>query len=942
MSKKKTDVKISKAVEQDVSPEKKLINQREAREISVPDFLKGLEETGSDFAKYWKTILGVLQAKRMIRVKDLLPFAKELHAQEKKEAYKLNFIAGILRKFDHWQLILSLKSGGTAYYVCDLPGFYTPDEIQKLIPGSEADRILAHVTDKPTKLSEIAKLLYGDENDGNTFLETFLTYYQNLSLIKFNKKDSTYCLTPRGVELGVDSQSIKTLEATALENALFMRTEQSGKLPTSLAEVRDALKRDIANKIVPVTDLTKELGGGDLKLLFVGEIMYGSQFTDETLLEWILSMTDKPTLIITSGLVQGKFEVKNKAKTKGLTEEAGLDQIAVQFHAAGMLLDGLERMATSRVCVIQGDDDWRMADDYSTQMQLLEGKNPWKWGVDWSSFSGEMTRRLNNRELRRKFRIQWETIQTYMYRIGRSLLNKEEVSAKNGVPKSEYRLIMEIMVAKKNNFAYPKEYEKVVNVEALYGNIDKRIVTPDPLRLLVVPGEIRVVHNAGFSDITQYQNTIQHLDAIARHLGLSRNQLPWILADFHQENFYAEYLMGTWIMNLPGMQDTRPAGALTMQEWHTRILESKERRQNRVRKEMVSPSAVEMTRCEDGRIRFRILNNAVMKVLEEQKNKPERREVAVIGTDWQFGSITNWPELVAKFLDYGLYERKATRLYQNGDFIHGNIYPQHNAESRPMRLTSLHAQQKFSFELVMPIILDAPNLQDIAAWLGNHEWNNIGSKLGGDSPLTFFETGLLGVLMERKRLGIENSLQRAMTVSRIRWRDTHNPQGDIVNWPFFADTICGFKVAIQHMWQPMGADNTAADAKFWLKRMARASRSIDLLIGGHKHCVWMAQLGDKLCVSAGAAASQSGYELARGLMSTVMFTLVEFSNRDGITIEFVPWEFLQNHYKFQCPALKGKDDLFLRPAPGTKEYQQGKMAPYIEDMIDNLTRYLEV
>ena len=180
-----------------------------------------------------------------------------------------------------------------------------------------------------------------------------------------------------------------------------------------------------------------------------------------------------------------------------------------------------------------------------------------------------------------------------------------------------------------------------------------------------------------------------------------------------------------------------------------------------------------------------------------------------------------------------------------------------------------------------------------------------------------------------------------MTVSRVRWVDTHNPQGDIVNWPFFADTICGFKVAIQHMWQPFGGKDTASDAITWLKNMARAARSIDVLLGGHKHSVYMAQVADKLAVSSGAAAGQSGYELQRGLMSTVVFTLIEFSNRKGITVEFVPWEFLEK-YKFQSPAYKGKDELFVRPAPGTKEYKQGKMAPYIENMIDELTQYLEV
>lgn len=928
--------------------ENELITQRESDQISVVEFIDGLPE-GGELRIYWDNIKGLLTTNRTLRNTELLKHAEEKNVETlisgRSRVHRLDHTKGVLGHFVKWDALSEFKvkkdKEPHQIYLCNLPAFYQPEELFKILPHKEVqvvtDLLIQGSQDLEILADKLGKVI------GRNLLETLLTHYVGLGLFKYDRKSGNYSLTERGQELGLDEQSIKTIKATALENAVFAEEEEAGSLPSSLEDVADALQRDIAKKTVPRIDLTKEIGSKDLKLLCVGEVLYGSQYTDQKLLNWILGVVKDPALVITSGLVQGRFEVRNKAKSKMLAEEGSLYKIESQFHTAGMLLDGLERIVTNRVCVILGDDDWRLADDYGTLMHLAEGKNPWKFGVSWSSFSAEMKRRLENKELRRKIRIQWETIQTYMFRIGRSLLNKKEVRQKIGIYKSEYRLIIEIMVAKRNNIGYPKVYEKVVNVDALYGNIGKRIVTPDPLRLLVAEGkEIRMVHNAGFSDITQYQNTIQHLDAVARHLGLSRQELPWVLADFHQESFYAEYLMGTWIMNLPGMQNTMPASAYTMTEWSTRILEAKERRQSRVRKEPVSPSAPEITFCSDGRIRFRILSHAVMKVLEEQKGEPEQNEVGILGTDWQFGSITNWPEYVAKFLDYGLIARRAQHFWVNGDGIHGGgIYPQHNAENRPMRLIGLHPQQKFFFNLVTPIVLDAPALTDLAAWLGNHEWNNMSAKFQGDSPLTFLETGLQGILMERKRVGTESPLEKAMTVSRIRWLDTHNPAGDIVNWPFYADTICGFKVAIQHMWQPFGDQNPAGDIKIWLKKMAKAARSIDLLLGGHKHSVWMAQLGDKLAVSAGAAAGMSGYELQRGLFSTVMFTLVEFSNKTGITVEFVPWEFLEK-YEFQCPAYKGKDKLFIRPAPGTEDYKRGKMSPFIENMIDDLTHYLEV
>jgi hypothetical protein len=991
INKEKPGSKAAKAEAPETSvasetPEQKLIREREAGKTTVESFLLGLRALESDLWIYLGVIRGQLEKKRIVRATDFLPFAVELGAEGAEQLLSrkkirgkknlrermLSYLRGVLAKFAEWGILSRFtvtRKGIESHdvYLSNQEGFYEPEELKRLIPDSEKSRVLSGLvgaypaevlvdlipenekslvvnslpkdpkaSPKPfKKLAEELRSAIGED-----LLGEVLEFYVERGLVQETKQG--FRVSARGVELGLDAQTIKTLEAVALENALFVEREKRGELPESLGAVGDALERGVAKKTVPVADLTQELGKGDLTLLFLGEIMYGSQYTDQKLLDWVLDASKNPTLVITSGLVQGRFEVRNKARTRMLAEEGGMHKIETQFHAAGMLLDWLERIATSRVCVIQGDDDWRLAEDYGALMHLLEGKNPWKWGVDWSSFSAEMRRRLENRELRQKIRIQWETIQTYMYRIGRSLLNREEVEAKIGVAKSEYRLIIEIMTARRNNFEYPKEYEEVVNIPALYGNIGKRIVTPDPLRLLVAPGrEIRVVHHAGFSNITQYQETIQHLDAIARHLGLSREELPWVLADFHQEQLSIEYLQGTWVMNLPGMQNTLSAASYTMREWHTNILESKERRQSRVRKEPVSPSAPEITFCRDGRIRIRVLNNTVKNITEKQRGEPKKKSIGILGTDWQFGSITMWPEFTAKFLDYGLYERGAEHLWINGDGTHGGIYPQYNAENRPIRLTTMHSQQKFFFDLVAPLILSAPNLEDLAAWLGNHEWGNLSAKYQGDSPLTFLETGLQGVLMERERLGVESTLKRAMNVSRIRWRDTHNPQGDIVNWPFYADTICGFKVAIQHMWQPFHGKNPTNDMKRWLKNMARAARDIDILLGGHLHCVWMSELGDKIIVQAGAGAGQSGYELAQGLFSTVMFTMVEFSNQEGITVEFVPWEFLAN-YKFQSPAYKGKDELFVRPGPGTKEYEQGRMSPFIEDMIDKSTQYLEV
>ena len=163
--------------------------------------------------------------------------------------------------------------------------------------------------------------------------------------------------------------------------------------------------------------------------------------------------------------------------------------------------------------------------------------------------STELQRRLSAQSFYRKWGIQWEYIIPYQYRIGRSLMSAKQVKRLIGVSKSEYRLIVEILVAKKQGFDYPKIYEQVVDVKALESNPKaKRIVTPDTLVLKVGEREIQFVHNAAFSNITQYVDSLAPIEMTMRNLGARGEKLPWIIADGHQERFYGTYLQGHWIL----------------------------------------------------------------------------------------------------------------------------------------------------------------------------------------------------------------------------------------------------------------------------------------------------------------------------------------------------------------------------------------------------------
>jgi hypothetical protein len=921
-----------------------LIDRREANQISCALFLEHLV---GELKGYWEIILKLLLEKKVIRASDLLPLIeakdKTIIIADEVTEHKKNIIKGVLTKFVEWGALYPFKTGTHYSYACNLPNFYFPEETFKLVPD-DVKRAVQRVFDsmvqvgkkpKPATLDFLAKELEG--KIGASLLSSLLDYYVAKGVVA-TKKGNFY-LTQAGITYGLDEQSIKTFDAVTLENQLFLEEEKGTAVPT-LNEAKEALAGEMRDKTVTPIVLKGLADKDSVKLTFLAEVLYGNQFTDMSLIESALART-QADIVVASGLVQGDFTGLKVDKRRLLS--GALRKIGIQYGLAGKLNNELEERASTAVINICGDDDYEHAVSVARVLQLGEGKW-WNYGMSTADLSTELRRRLAIAEYYNKLHIQWEIVIPYQYRIGRSLLNAQETEELIGVHKSEYRLIIEILVAKRNGFNYPKEYEKVVNVEALFGNLGKRIVTPDPARIMIDGREIRVVHNLAFSNVTQYVDPMLPPEMIMRNLAARGVKLPYMMVGCHQEKFGAFYLQGHWLINLAGLQNTVPSAEQTMKTNVTRILSSKSLRQEMFRKEPVTPGVENVEILKDGRIRFHFWNNKIRQVIESQQTEPEVTESVCLLTDTQHGSITMDPEDEIRFVDYCLYDQNSTRLWINGDLIQGINYFQTFSENRPYRMVSIDSQQRFSDKILSPLIFGAPNLRDFFAWLGNHCYNTFGRSISGTNDLAFLEYKLQGYLEGLKMAGKDTPLKNALTINRIRMLNTHNPHGgDILNWPYFSDTVAGFKVAISHMWK-LGAHGRTPihDASRWMRGLAKTTSDIDVMFSGHVHCFWMGMEAEKIMVQLASAASLSGYEMGLGLMSTVLFTRAIFSNRTGITIEVVPWSFLQNVYKLQSPAYKGKDDDLMRPKRGAPGYEYGKMSPYIEHVIDELTQYREV
>lgn len=897
-------------------------------------------------------ILKLVKAMQRVRATDVYK-ALDPKTDSERDALK-----GLLRRLAERGELIDLNepdaNGGkpiTWYYLND-PEAYDPKELANLIPTSEIDRIGDAVEDqkRPRQLAVITRQLYGVRHrQPMGFVAIVLQRFIDEGLVAIDKKTKGYYRTERGVEMGLDSQTLITIKATELENQIVAREEQAIPTIKTLAQFGEMHKHDLRGKTLQAIAAPKPVARKDAtKMLFISEPLIGNQFTDAELLEWIIGRDDvSPDLTFVSGLVAGSFTGNLIDKRRTLMDEGGMAKLGHQFHVAGILLGDLQKKTRHGVYVVQGDDDWEIAKDNAHLAQIAEG-DTWGLGINRDSLTAEQRRRMAIRSFYAKWRIQWERIVAYQLRIGRGLYNANEVYDLIGVRKREYRLIIEILVAQKHKLQYPKEYEQIVNIPALMGDVGIRHVSPDTLMLDIGNGrEVRFVHNFHFSSVTQYVDPLLSPEMAMRQCGARGGKPPFMLAGAHQEFFYAHYLPGkpegSWIMTLPGMKSALEPAEFRMREFSGRVISGKEHRQGTFRRSPAIPAGLEVVTFKDGRVQFRLLNDAMKRVLDAQKGKPGVEKILAVVTDTQVGSITMQPEAAMRWMDYAFYHCGATHLWEDGDMIHGRNYRRMPDENQGDGLIAIEAQQEFVVRTQVPLILGAPRLEQLRAVEGNHEYDSMGHQDTGVNHLMFLQRAINGYCDGMRAAGKKPpAFQEAIVSNRVRFVGMGNPgEGDIVYHPYFAEEIAGFKVAMMHMWQPGGKKGGGGggmrtpvdEMRMWMRNMGLACADIDLMIGGHHHSVWMCQEAGKLLVKVGAAAGQSGYELARGLTPTTMFTLFRISNRHGITVEFVPWWYLLNAYQCESPFLKGHDGDLALPKPGTREYRFGKRSPFVEDLL---------
>ena len=944
--------------------EKDLIVKREKGEITPDEFISGL---GGDLKRYWSVIQKVLKQKRVIRNKELLPFAKKLGVTGRKSEEKLNFLRGILNKFVEWKVLSTFKQGTHLQYLCNLPNFYQAEELLKLIPNEEMSRIIRPLADGP-KTPAILEQETGS-TVGIHVVEAILGYYVDKGVIQPVKQPKgAFRLTEAAKLAGTDPDSLLGLDLFKADNLLDQEQDREAQKTDAkdIKTLRNLVNEDLASKTV--ASQLVHVKGDSARIVMVGEARLGNQFSDLDLLVFAEEEMKRirPDVVVASGFIQGDHRSYQVERLRALTKAASLHKIASQYKHADMLLKGYEEAAGS-VFYLQSDDDWNVAKS-RTLIAMKELLGLRRTGM--SALFPEEISRLSGRDYVGYLEKQWEYVQSYMWRIGRSLLNKDQVNEiVPGLNKSEFLLILMVLLFKKFGHEIPENFKKVVDVEALFGDKagSKRHVTPDPILLKLVFGEnldnsktVQFVHNTGYSDVTQNLDTLIIMEKNFRLLQARGIKTPNFAFDFQQERFFGTNVGGSFLFNLPGCQDTLLAASRQLKTFNTQIVGEKSHKQNTFRKEPVSSGITDFQIFEDGRFKFRVLNNSVMKILENSKGAPEVKKRLALFQDIQTGSPQMRLEWAIKAHDLALYgPNPVHHISYNGDLIHGfSIYMQFVPESRIKKLVSIKSQQAMFEKCFLPFY-PAPTVEFIGRVLGNHEWDNLMAKKEGGDPLSFLESGLTN-----KYNLFREGYQRAMLdsghkgeiiypypdaeiipFSRGRTSNSGNAEdGGTAHWPIYTREIAGFRYAVQHKWQPFGGGGrTPVDSQLkWVTNMAKAAEGINVMLGGHYHSFWVAMVADILALQMPGLIDQSGLELGFGLTPLSLFCMVEFSNKEGITVEMYPMEYLVD---YQCtdPFFRDKNELLVRPKPGTREFEYGFDSPLIKQWEDEVdSRHIEV
>lgn len=644
-------------------------------------------------------------------------------------------------------------------------------------------------------------------------------------------------------------------------------------------------------------------------VLYMSELLIGNQDSDvefyEKTIDRINSLPEdmRPDLVVLSGLIQGDFKLLQKSRRATLV--SGLDSMDHQFRYARQMLDKASELGKP-VVYNMGNDDRRVAEEYTIEvfrkMSDYAKKHDKDGGVkpedkmNWAAIDKMRQSPHWNDHL--KFQI--ETVFPYCLKAGRRLYTSEEMSkiTDGKISVEEYFLLYDIEKRiKKNKRLSNDEYRWLRRSREEMA--DGIIITDDfNLHITTDNNEYNdwIRHNFGFSSEPMYQNHMVNSMASLSQLASSGQSTPDMFVTQHNQEEVGVSIGNSWVVSTGGLID--PKRHMETRGSRSDAAGDISKRLVRTRRRIPSPSASAHERTDDGRHIVTVFNDALY---EKSFSIPNRLTIAEM-CDFQTGSITARPDLLAKYIDYirihSMGER-ATALFFGGDMLHGRNYPHFASESQMTGLMSMDSQEAFNLSLFQEAFAGSTreelnSLQRVLVQPGNHEWNSGTLKWHGYSFVTYM------------RSFFEKTLARGgysdQEISEIV--KTHDavitPKGEYASGYTGIEYFGEMGVLIQHYMMERGGKGSGGDLPVYQGHHFAAgsgnlTENIDVLMAGHWHHPQYGVFGDKLHIVGGSISGLSDYELKRGYRPTASGTLIHLGGGLPPQVEFISEQALNQH-----------------------------------------------
>ncbi len=650
-----------------------------------------------------------------------------------------------------------------------------------------------------------------------------------------------------------------------------------------------------------VETLRFDINEPSARVLHMSELLLGHQ---DSAVDFYINTIDKiagmpkelqPHIVVLSGFMQGDFKYLEKSRRSTLVQ--GLTKMDTQFKYAKEMIEYAQIMKVPVVYNISNDDR-RISEEYTVEVfrRMQDHARSKKDGVNWA----KMDKMRQNPEWHTHAQFQIETVFPYCLRSGRRLYTADEMKEKTDglIDIEEYYVLFKHHEAMKTGAAIDPRFSDWMQRSAQEQNQDIIVTNDFDMEISTNNREYSdsVRHYMNFSPTPMYQNHMKtSLEALAQQASHDK-RVPDMLITQHNQEAVGVGNQGSWVVSNGGL--FRPRNFVDANGSRTDARGDVSRRIVTTRRRIPEPTATMHERTDDGRHIVTFFNDTLN---EKSYSLPERMSIAEL-CDFQTGSITARPDILAKYLDYirtRVIGERATALFFGGDMIHGRNYPHFPSESQMTGLMAMDSQESFNTDLFKTSFSDVSKqelaaLERVLVQPGNHEWNSGTLKWHGYSFTTYMRNVF-------ERMYARAGYTDEEIAERVKSHEAFITQkGEYASGYVGVEQFGDIGVLIQHYLLERGGKGSGGDlpvyqAHHFANGSSDVLKNVDIHMAGHWHHPQYGLFGDKLGIVGGSIAGISDYELKRGYRPTISGTVMHIGGGLPTQVEFISEQALHAH-----------------------------------------------